>query len=87
MMGCAGTDTSDKGLHIDMSLGETRLSRSDIVIQTATLPQTLTAPAQERIGHRRKLRVSGRLTWRDASGTLRFASVITRDVSDFDAFV
>ena len=85
---CSGrTDTSDTGLHIDMSLGETPLSRSDIVIQTAPPPQTLTAPAHERIGHRRKLKVPGRLTWRDASGTLRFASVITRDVSDFDAFV
>jgi hypothetical protein len=31
--------------------------------------------------------VPGRLTWRDASGALRFVSVITRDVSDVDAFV
>lgn len=29
----------------------------------------------------------GRLTWRDASGTLRFVSVVTRDVSDVDVFV
>ena len=29
----------------------------------------------------------GRLTWRDASGTLRFVSVMTRDVSDVDVFV
>jgi hypothetical protein len=27
------------------------------------------------------------LTWRDATGTLRFVSVVMRDVSDFDAFV
>ena len=27
----------------------------------------------ERVGNRRKIRVPGRLTWRDASGTLRFA--------------
>ena len=40
-----------------------------------------------RIGNRRKLRVPGRLTWRDASGTLRFVSVMTRDISDVDAFV
>ncbi len=33
------------------------------------------------------MRVPGRLTWRDASGTLRFVSVVTRDVSDVDAFV
>ncbi len=29
----------------------------------------------------------GRLTWRDASGTLRFVSVLTCDVSEVDAFV
>ena len=33
------------------------------------------------------MRVPGRLTWRDSSGTLRFVSVITRDVSEVDAFV
>jgi hypothetical protein len=57
------------------------------VIQTALPPQTSATPARERIGHRRKLRVPGRLTWRDATGTLRFASVMTRDVSEVDAFV
>ena len=40
-----------------------------------------------RIGNRRKVRVAGRLTWRDATGTLRFVSVMTRDVSEMDAFV
>ncbi len=29
----------------------------------------------------------GRLTWRDASGTLRFVSVTTRDISEVDVFV
>lgn len=33
------------------------------------------------------MRVPGRLTWRDAGGTLRFVSVMTRDVSDVDVFV
>lgn len=56
------------------------------MIQTVAAP--LQVPfAQQRIGQRRRLRVPGRLTWRDASGTLRFASVVTRDVSDVDAFV
>jgi hypothetical protein len=45
------------------------------------------AARHERIGNRRKVRVPGRLTWRDASGTLRFVSVVTRDVSDVDVFV
>ena len=40
-----------------------------------------------RIGDRRKVAVAGRLTWRDAGGTLRFVSVVTRDVSDLDVFV
>src|SRR5690606_11274393 len=40
-----------------------------------------------RIGNRRKVRVPARITWRDASGTLRFVSVMTRDVSELDAFV
>ena len=42
---------------------------------------------QDRLGNRRKVRIPGRLTWRDATGTLRFVSVVTRDVSDVDAFV
>lgn len=44
-------------------------------------------PTLARIGNRRRVRVPGRLTWRDASGTLRFVSVVTRDVSDVDAYV
>jgi len=40
-----------------------------------------------RVGDRRQLSVAGRLTWRDGNGTLRFASVITRDVSDTDVFL
>ena len=52
----------------------------------STVAATRDNPAG-RIGNRRKLRVPGRLTWRDASGTLRFVSVMTRDISDVDAFV
>lgn len=40
-----------------------------------------------RIGTRQTAQLPARLTWRDASGTLRFASVTVRDVSDVDAFV
>ena len=42
---------------------------------------------QPRIGNRKKVSVPARLTWRDASGTLRFVSVVMREVSDLDAFV
>ena len=49
-------------------------------------PTSGTGP-HPRLGNRLKVRVPGRLTWRDATGTLRFASVTTRDVSDVDVFV
>ena len=54
---------------------------------TAATLGTATPEHPERAGNRRKLAVAGRLTWRDANGTLRFASVVTRDVSETDAFV
>lgn len=53
----------------------------------ASSPTNQPALDPRRIGNRRKVRVPGRLTWRDASGTLRFVSVVTRDVSEVDAFV
>lgn len=57
------------------------------VIQPAEIRQSSSSARSSRIGHRRKVRVPGRLTWRDASGTLRFVSVVTRDISDVDVFV
>jgi len=51
--------------------------------RSAAAPTTL----RDRIGSRRRLAIPGRLTWRDATGTLRFASVVTRDISESDAFV
>jgi hypothetical protein len=57
------------------------------VIQTADTSTTQSIEKHHRIGSRRKVRVPGRLTWRDSSGTLRFVSVVTSDVSDLDAFV
>jgi hypothetical protein len=57
------------------------------VIQTTAKHPRNPTQLRARIGNRRKLRIPGRLTWRDASGTLRFVSVMTRDVSDVDAFV
>ena len=57
------------------------------VIQTVTELHNPAVGSQARIGNRRKVRVAGRLTWRDSSGALRFVSVVTRDVSDVDAFV
>lgn len=56
------------------------------MIQSTTTQPTPTT-GYSRIGNRKKVSVPARLTWRDASGTLRFVSVIMRDVSDVDAFV
>ena len=54
---------------------------------TAAIQDKATTGRPQRIGNRRRVSVPGRLTWRDSSGTLRFVSVTTRDVSDLDAFV
>ena len=56
-------------------------------VATSQLSQAAPVTVRARVGERRKVRVAGRLTWRDASGALRFVSVVTRDVSDVDAFV
>ena len=40
-----------------------------------------------RSAERRPLVLSGRVTWKDARGTMRFASVVTRDVSDTGVFI
>jgi hypothetical protein len=49
--------------------------------------KTTSESANPRVGNRRKVRLQGRLTWRDAGGALRCASVVTKNVSDLDAFV
>src|SRR5688572_30195111 len=40
-----------------------------------------------RISKRRPLVLAGRVTWKDARGATRFASVVTRDVSDTGIFI
>ncbi|MGE0593606.1 MAG: hypothetical protein AB7G23_06015 [Vicinamibacterales bacterium] len=52
-----------------------------------TIPQPPALARRDRIAERRSLRLPGRLTWRDATGALRFTSIVTRDVSEFDLFV
>jgi hypothetical protein len=76
------------GLGIDMHLRAVSFTtRGAEVIRTATASVAPSSDTKPRIGARRKVRVPGRLTWRDSSGTLRFVSVMTCDVSDLDAFV
>lgn len=57
------------------------------MIASAENRQSAAAPQPQRQGNRRRVRVPGRLTWKDSSGTLRFVSVMTRDVSDLDVYV
>ena len=57
------------------------------MIDTVIARQSSSEAMHSRIGNRRKVSVPARLTWRDASGTLRFVSVLLKDVSDVDAFV
>ena len=40
-----------------------------------------------RPSERTQVALRARLTWKDASGAVRFASVVTRDISDSGAFV
>jgi hypothetical protein len=58
-----------------------------MVINTVIARHLSSEGRRPRIGNRRKVSVPARLTWRDAGGTLRFVSVVLRDVSDVDAFV
>lgn len=41
----------------------------------------------QRIGERRSIALSARLTWKDQRGATRFATVVTRNVSDFGVYV
>lgn len=43
--------------------------------------------ATQRSTSRQRLALPARLTWKDQGGAMRFASVVTRDVSDSGAFV
>ena len=41
----------------------------------------------KRCGERRTVALPARLTWKDQRGTTRFATVVTRNVSDFGVYV
>jgi len=75
------------GPDIDREMANPYSSQGAHVIPSAEVRPTPPAVIRDRIGNRRRVRVAGRLTWRDGSGTLRFVSVTTRDVSELDAFV
>ena len=52
-----------------------------------TEPVPTHAGADKRSTDRRAVALPARLTWKDQHGTARFASVVTRDVSEFGAYV
>ena len=47
----------------------------------------LHSKSTQRVSERQSISVPARLTWKDASGAVRFASVMTRDISDAGVFV
>lgn len=52
-----------------------------------TQPSSTVISATQRNTSRQRVAMPARLTWKDQGGTVRFASVVTRDVSDTGAFV
>ena len=56
--------------------------------QIWTNPRSTTGLASnQRAAERRAVSLPARLTWKDQRGTTRFATVVTRDVSDFGVYV
>ncbi len=56
----------------------------DAVIESFAAPAV---SATQRTNSRQRVAVPARLTWKDQGGTVRFASAVTRDLSDGGAFV
>jgi hypothetical protein len=56
-------------------------------VNTARAHQQSVAPLTRRTSERVNLTLPARLTWKDQRGTTRFASVVTRDISEFGVFV
>jgi hypothetical protein len=63
--------------------------RSDLLGVTVAIAQHSTdaVNAAPRAASRLRVAVPARLTWKDATGAVRFASVTTRDLSESGAFV
>jgi len=55
-----------------------------LTIAAKTTKSTQPAPIR---AERRSLVLPGRVTWKDSRGTMRFASVMTRNVSDSGVFI
>ena len=55
--------------------------------QRLRLVQSIQARQEKRVAERQPLALPGQIVWKDARGTTRMASVITRDVSDHGILV
>ena len=56
-------------------------------MQTFSITSKRTNVVAARRSERRALALPCRITWKDARGTMRFASVVTRNVSDTGVFI
>jgi hypothetical protein len=56
-------------------------------VNQSRLPLHQSKSDEHRSAARRPLALPGRLTWRDSRGATRFATVVTRNVSDHGVFV
>src|SRR4051812_18242425 len=56
-------------------------------VRNAWTVSTPSSTEQKRTAERHNVAVPARLTWKDQYGTTRFASVITRNVSEFGVYV
>ena len=56
-------------------------------MQGLSITTTTKDDTMARRSERRSLVLPGRVTWKDARGTTRFASVVTRDVSETGIFI
>jgi len=57
------------------------------VTKTWPVVSATNSASNKRTADRRSVSLPARLTWKDQRGTTRFASVITRNVSEFGVFV
>jgi hypothetical protein len=62
------------------------MHKGDYVNRTASISEQRRAQ-NKRSTERRPVAVPARLTWKDARGATRFASVVARNVSDFGVYV
>ncbi|HKT80633.1 MAG TPA: hypothetical protein VJP86_10475 [Vicinamibacterales bacterium] len=58
-----------------------------LVTNTWPAPKTTQTPANKRITERRAAAFPARLMWKDQRGTTRFATVVTKDVSEIGVYV